>query len=151
MQRVAHQEQSEVRRVATHDEGLATWARLLKKDRNFNEFARIWWEPVQTNPKDAQAINELGSALACAGRFEEALQWFQRALGIQPDFSAAQINVGIALRNLGRSEGAISTTQAIASCPDDAIACFNLGLALKSVQRLDEAFTWLRRAIRMKA
>jgi tetratricopeptide (TPR) repeat protein len=147
MQRAAYQEQAEVRGAATRDEGLATRARRLKKDRKFEESARIWRELVQSNPKDAQAMNELGSALACAGRFEEALQWSQRALGIWPDFTAAQINVGVALRSLGRSEEAISNlTRAIASCPDDAVACFNLGLAFKSLQRLDEALMWLRRA-----
>src|SRR5246127_3402971 len=102
MQRAIGQEQSEANRVAIHSEGLANRARQLRKEKKFHESACIWRELVHTNPKDAQAMNELGGVLVEAGRFQESLQWFQRALGIRPDLTGAQINAGVALSRLGR-------------------------------------------------
>src|SRR5262245_28837736 len=102
MQRAIGQQQSEANGLAIHNEGLATRARQLRKEKKFHESAHLWRELVQTNPKDAQAMNELGSVLVEDGRFRESLQWFQRALGIRPDLTDAQINVGVALCRLGR-------------------------------------------------
>src|SRR6187549_952369 len=100
MQRATSHEQSEANGIAIRNEGLANRARQLRKEKKFHESALLWRELVQTNPKDAQAMNELGGVLVEAGRFQEGLQWFQRTLGIRPDLMGAQINVGVALCRL---------------------------------------------------
>ncbi len=125
-------------------------ARRLQKNKQFDEAAQLWRQLLHKNPKDAEAMNELGSACTHAGRFEEGLQWFRRTLEIRPDFTAAKTNAGVALRHMGRLEESVSSLrEAVASNPDDAVACFNLGETLKSLQRLEEALTWFRRALEL--
>ena len=122
-------------------------ARELEKSRDFYASAHIWQQFIQGNPKDAEAMNELGVVLNHGGRFEEALQWSRRALDIRSDLITAKTNAGVALRHLNRLEEARSSlNDAATSNPNDAVACFNLGVTLMSLQRLDEALPWLRRA-----
>ena len=125
----------------------AASARRWQRENKFEESAHAWRRLIQSNPKDAEAMNELGVTLTKAGRFEEGLQWFRRASEIQPDLVAAKVNIGVALRHLGRFDEALSSLKAaIGSTPQDAVACFNLGMTLKSLQQLDEALIWLQRA-----
>jgi tetratricopeptide (TPR) repeat protein len=132
---------------SNNNEDARARARRLNKNKQFDEAALLWRQLLQKNPKDAEAMNELGGVCTHAGRFEEGLQWFRRTLEIRPDFTAAKINAGVALRHLGRLEEAVSSLRdAVTSNPDEAVACFNLGVTLKSLQRLDEALTWFRRA-----
>ena len=157
MQGAFGQAQGEPREIAidvsflNDNEDVRVRARRLQRERKFEESAHAWRQLIQKNPKDAEAMNELGNALTHTGRFEEGLQWFRRALEIQPNFSAAKANLGAALRHLGQFEEALySLKDAIGSSPDDAFACFNLGMTLKSLQQLDEALTWLRTAFDLR-
>jgi tetratricopeptide (TPR) repeat protein len=137
--------------LSNDNEAVIGRARRLLQDKKFEESARVWRELIQKNPKDAESMNELGSALTHAGRFEEGLQWFRRSLEIRPDLNAAKVNAGVALRHLNRPEEAVSSLRdAVASNPDDAAACFNLGVTLKSLERLEEALIWLRRASELR-
>ena len=123
----------------------------ISKGNKIRSSAHAWRRLIQNNPNDAEAMNELGDALAQTGRIEEGLQWFRRALEIQPNLSTAKANLGAALRHLGQFEEALySLKDAIGSSPDDAFACFNLGMTLKSLQQLDEALTWLRTAFDLR-
>ena len=107
----------------------------------------MWHDFIQKHPEDADAINELGTVHICAGKFEEGLNCFRRALGIRPDFISAKTNVGVALRYLNRPEEAVAQFEDVASItPDDAVACFNLGTTLHLLGRHDQALPWLERA-----
>ena len=53
-----------------------TGAKITRRRRNCGK------NLFQRHPKDAEAINELGTVLVCAGEFEEGLDCFRRALGI---------------------------------------------------------------------
>jgi tetratricopeptide (TPR) repeat protein len=106
------------------DESVRSRARLLRDRKNFDGAAQVLQQLIQRQPENAEAMNELGAVLLCAGRFEESLNWFRRALGIYPLVSA-KTNIGLALRHLNRLDEAISSfRQVVESTPDDAIACF---------------------------
>jgi Flp pilus assembly protein TadD len=106
----AQREPHEVARapVSNDNEDLRASALRLQKQKNFEGAAQTWRQLIQKNPKDAEAMNELGSALSCLGRFEEGLQWFRRALQLKPNLRGAETNAGVALRHLGRFDEAIS-------------------------------------------
>ena len=55
--------------------------------RNFGE------GQVQINPGSAQTRNNLGISLARMNRFPEAIEQFEQALRIQPDFEQARSNL----------------------------------------------------------
>jgi tetratricopeptide (TPR) repeat protein len=127
-------------------ESVRARAELLQHSKNFDDAAQLWQQFIAQDPENAEAINELGTVLLSAGRFEQALQRFQQALEISPSLST-RTNIGVALRHLNRLEEAISCfKQIIAIAPDDAIACFHLGTTLHLSGKPDEALTWLRRA-----
>src|SRR5215208_5805372 len=52
-------------------------------------------EVVQRNPSDPQAYNMRGAVLGLAGRHEEALQDFNKAIAIRPDTAEAYYNRGL--------------------------------------------------------
>ena len=82
-------------------------------------------------PNDAEICNNLGDVLTqFPGRFEEALQWLDRALQIRPDWAVALRNKGFVLTQLHRVEQAIATyRQMIALDPTDFNAEWNLSIA----------------------
>ena len=57
-------------------------------------------------PEDAEAHNNLGIALASAGRMAEAAEAFREAVRLDPAGVLAHRNLGIALEELGDADGA---------------------------------------------
>ena len=103
---------------------------------------------IRLLPNDAGAHNNLGSALARGGRFDVAVESFQRALVLNPDFAEAHNNLGHALLDLGRfDEAAASCRRAVDIKPGYAEAHDNLGSALLSLGRIDDALASYRRAL----
>lgn len=123
-------------------------ASRLEESKNYKAAVQVWQEFIRQHPEDAEAINELGIALVCLGRFEEGLDCFRRALLIRPDLISAKTNAGVALRHLDKIKEAISQFQEVVEAtPDDAIACFNLGSTLHSAEQYDQALVWLQKAV----
>jgi|GEM_PF-3446885 len=89
----------------------ANLARLLSKAERNREAEQVLCELVRLNPKNATALNYLGTFLARDGRYEEATGWFQSAVaaGSPNDQFAApyRANLGVSLAELGKFEEAI--------------------------------------------
>ena len=81
------------------------------------------------DPGDAGTCNGLGDILArWPDRQEEALQWFDRALELQPDFIQALTNKALVLAQLHRSEEAIASYHRLKSLdPDNPEVDISLG------------------------
>lgn len=102
---------------------------------------------VARNPKDAQALNELGMVLGDLGRFSEAASALRQALAIQPRFPQALHNLGMALMELGDTEAAAqSFRETLALAPRIALVHADLGEALLRLGRHVEAEASYRRA-----
>jgi tetratricopeptide (TPR) repeat protein len=87
-----------------------------------------------------------------AGRNEEAVATYQRALALQPDLSEAQANLGIALMRLARFAEAVQSLEiALRSKPDDFQILDVLGSALSQDGRQEEAVRILRRALTLRS
>jgi tetratricopeptide (TPR) repeat protein len=80
-------------------------------------------------PARAAAWADLGVARAADGRWEEAAQAFESALGLVPDQAGVLFDLGVAYRHLGRyAEARDAYTKARTLAPDDLDIPYNLGI-----------------------
>ena len=85
------------------------------------------------------------------GRIDEAIEQYQQALEINPDYAEAHINLGIALAGCGRIDEAMAHyRKALEIKPDYAEAHNNLGTALARRGQIDEAMAQFQRALEIK-
>ena len=92
--------------------------------------------------------NNLGGLSLEEGNYEAALERFARALAIDPDFSFAQANAGLAYARLGDAAAAERMyRKALDIDPGDSDTADRLGLLLAKQDRLDEAKALFQKAI----
>jgi tetratricopeptide (TPR) repeat protein len=128
--------------------GVATWTRA----RVYGVAETLWQDTVVRNPDAWAAHHNLGLALLQAGKPEEAIRHFERALQINPAYpdADAYYNLGIALVQVGRTDEAIRQyEQTLRIAPDHAEAHNNLGIVLMQMGRTDEAISHYRQVLRI--
>jgi protein O-GlcNAc transferase len=90
----------------------------------------------------------LGQTLQALSRWNEAVQAYESALHLQPDFPDISNSLGICLQRSGRSAQAVAAyRQALAQQPGNAAVTANLGTALRETGELTEAIALLRAAM----
>jgi hypothetical protein len=95
--------------------------------------------------------NNLGTALANAGRLVDAEASFKSALRCSPDNPIVLCNLGRVLGKMHRPEEAITAfRQSVQLKPEYAAAHCDLGVALVEAGQIDEALAALKTAIRIK-
>jgi tetratricopeptide (TPR) repeat protein len=83
-------------------------------------------------PANAAYYSNLGTSLQAAGRLDEAVSVYRRAIQLNPLLAGAHNNLGNALKTLGALDEAIGSYQrAIELAADFAEAYNNLGTAWK--------------------
>ena len=88
----------------------------------------------------ARAHAQSGGALQAAGKLEEALESFNRALALAPDYPEALNARGTILFALGRPEAALADfAKAIILNPGSPDGFYNRGVALQKLGRLEES------------
>ena len=99
------------------------WSLLLVFSAAFNLLASVKYY--------AESHYEVGSVLLGEGRIQEAVEQYEQALRIKPDYGEPHNDLGVALIRLGRvEEGIEHLEQALRLNPDYAEAHYNLGIAL---------------------
>jgi protein O-mannosyl-transferase len=112
------------------------------RDRNeaYRSEIAIWSDVLDHFPRNALAHNNLGSALGRAGKIQEAIQHFLKAIELNPRYAEAFNNLGAAQYSLGRAaEAEKQIREALRLKPDYTEARYNLGLSLHNLGRLEEA------------
>jgi Flp pilus assembly protein TadD len=100
---------------------------------------------------NATIHNNLGTALADRGRFDEALPHYREAVRLAPGNAAYRNNLGTTLADLGRFDEALPHyREAIRLAPDDAVYHYNLASALDRLGRTAAAMQSYRRALELK-
>ncbi len=100
---------------------------------------------------DPGAHNNLGNALGRAGRLDEAIASYRRALALEPRFAEAHTNLGNALLELGRlDEAEASCRRAIEIRLNYAEAHHSLGNALLARGQVHAAAASYRRALELQ-
>jgi protein O-mannosyl-transferase len=85
------------------------------------------------------------------GRFPEAMDHWEQALRLKPDYADAHINLGMALLRSGRfAEAAGHWEQVVRLKPHDADAHYNLGVCREKTGKVREAIAQYEAALRLK-
>jgi tetratricopeptide (TPR) repeat protein len=99
----------------------------------------------------AEAHYNLGHLLHHAGRIEEAVACYRRALASHPVFAAAHNNLANALKASGRvDEALVHYAEAVRADPRLAGALSNYGTTLRELKRYQEAVPLLERAAQLQ-
>jgi tetratricopeptide (TPR) repeat protein len=118
-----------------------------------NEPIDLFAEAIRTDPEwCAAALNNLGMAVHDSGRVDEAVDYMQLAIKIDPMCAAAYNNLGLVLQMQHRVDEAIHHFQeSIRLDPKPRRAHSNLGFALQSQGRLEEAIGHFQQAVKLDA
>ena len=126
---------------------VCTWLQL----RHWQNSLTIFQHTVNVTTDNYFAHNNLGVALARAGRLGEAVDHYHVALRIKPYQAEVYNNLGNALEAQGNVDEAIRRyTEALRIEPDNAKAHNNLGNALASRGNVDEAISHYSEALRIE-
>ena len=127
--------------------GALTW----RQSAMYRDRLTFYQTILEKNPDSWMAQNNLGIALAAAGRLPEAIEHYQAAVRIKPTFPDVHNDLGAALLGVGRAPEALEEFRiALGLQPAYAAALGNLGDALMQMGRTQEAVPDYQQALRLK-
>jgi tetratricopeptide (TPR) repeat protein len=107
--------------------------------------------PAFSASNDAIRRNNLGAGFIAQGRMEEAAGEFRRALELDPQYTAAQLNLAYTYDRLGRVEVAIAAyKRSLELDPRSAYAYNNLGVLYDKGGEYDQAIEAYEQALRIE-
>jgi Flp pilus assembly protein TadD len=111
----------------------------------------LWTHALACTSENSLAHNNLGLALAAEGKLPEAIQHFEQARQLKPDYAEAYNNLGFALATEGElPEATQDFEKALQLKPDYAEAYNNLGLDFAVQGKLSEAVQDCERAVQLR-
>jgi tetratricopeptide (TPR) repeat protein len=126
--------------------GVSSW----RQSGMYPNIETLWRTTISRNPDCWLANNNLGGYLYNKGHIKEAIEHYQKAIQIDPNYAEAQNNLGAALAAEGRFDEAIGNYhKAIQISPNFAYALNNLGMALAARGQFDDAIENYRKAIQI--
>jgi predicted O-linked N-acetylglucosamine transferase (SPINDLY family) len=109
---------------------------------------RLFKEIIKAGPKNFEAHYYLANILQDLGRDEEAVQSYQRAMEINPDFPGTYYNMGSILMEKGDNDEALSCFEkALELDPACADIYNSIGVIYQSKGKLDDAIAYYQRAL----
>ncbi len=119
---------------------VSEWGSTLKKEG-----------PTMLTEPTVEQLGKKGEALLDAGKYEEALSYFEKVAQKNPDIPEVWVNIGSCQAHLGRWEEAIFVNErAIDLKPDLAIAHYNLGGVYGMLGRWKEALEAYQKTLRIQ-
>lgn len=89
-----------------------------------------------------------GYQASLAARYDEAIEYYKKALGKKPDFAAAHANLGVTYMDMGKlNEARASLMKALTLDPENAGTHYNLGLVNNKMGKMDEAIAAYEKSI----
>ena len=117
----------------------------------WHDSEKLWSHAIAIDPRSPVAEYGRGSALAKQGKLAEAIDHYQQALHLKPDYAEADTNWGNALAQQGKVAEAIEHYQTTLRLkPDHAAAHANMGVELARQGKLAEAIEHYQTALRLK-
>ena len=122
----------------------------LRRNADYRSQLVLYQDTADKCPGNAFAQCNLGTELFSKGRTYEAIDRYETALRLRPDYPVAEDNLGNALARLGHfDEAAGHYLAAIRLDPAFANAHSNLGVALYQLGRVADATAQFRTALRL--
>jgi len=106
---------------------------------------------IKGYPDEPLLYNISGVCHKAVGRLDAAVQSFEKALALKPDYTEVNYNLGLTFQELGQLDAAVKCYEnALAVNPDYAEAHNNLGVTLKELGKLDDAVKCYEKALAIK-
>jgi tetratricopeptide (TPR) repeat protein len=123
----------------------------FERNADYRDAISIWQDTAAKRPWEPRAQNYLGAAYFEAGRTDDAIRCFSKAIELKEDYFDAWNNRGIAHTAAGQTAEAVGDfDKAIALKPGFAAAYNNRGIAYMKAGRLAEAIRDYSRAIELQ-
>ena len=101
--------------------------------------------------KISKVSYSLGIVYSSIGKYQQAIESYNQAIRMIPDFAAAHYNLGIIYFNLGNYQQAVKNfSQAVRAAPDFTAAYYNLGVVYHLLGQNQRAIENYSEAIRLK-
>jgi len=121
------------------------------RNQDYRDEATMWQDVMTKQPLNYRAFNNYATFLKKQGRLEEALQYYQKALEINPKYFYPYLSIGTIFNQIGRQEEAATYfNQLLKFQFKSAKTNFEIGNWLSDIGRFDEAAIFYERAIHMK-
>ncbi|MGF6778037.1 tetratricopeptide (TPR) repeat protein [Paraburkholderia sp. GAS334] len=125
------------------------WA--AHRDGRLDDAERDYLATLAADPVHVDALHLLGVLRHQQGQHAAAADLVKRAADLRPDDAALQLNLGNALKALGRLDGAIERFRnALSLAPTFPMAHYNLGNAYAAAGRHEDAADAFRRSLRLQ-
>ena len=122
--------------------------KTIKRNKIWMEQPVLWTDTVRTSPNSFKAHNNLGNFYRDAGRLDESIIEFKRALSLYDDYINAHNNLGVTYRKKGMLKEALTEYQkALKLNPNYAYAHNNLGVLYAKLNYLDLSILEFQKAI----
>jgi tetratricopeptide (TPR) repeat protein len=94
---------------------------------------------VERDPKNFQALQQLGNMYMDAAKFPQAVEYYERALAVHED-PAIRTDLGICYKQAGQLDKSVDAFRRVGEeAPDQWQALFNEAIVLGELKRFDEA------------
>ncbi len=122
----------------------------ISRNRVWKNDLTLWTDTVGKSPNSGAAQAYLGYALFASGDISRAIQHYETAIRLKPDFSDTYNNLGVALASQGRHREALPVyLQAIRLRPRWALPRVNLSFTLSALGGFEDARVEAERAINL--
>lgn len=121
------------------------------RDGRLDDAERGYRATLDGNPVHVDALHLLGVLRHQQGQHAEAAELVRRAVNLRPEDAALQLNLGNALKALGKIDDAIEQFRnALTLAPSFPLAHYNLGNAYASVGRHEDAADAFEKSLRLQ-
>ena len=122
-------------------------AETYEQDNKPERAQELFLQAIQLQPYYWHAYQRMGSFLFSAGRFDEAIPYYQRITEMMPDNAGAFSDLGAVHYMLNQFESAALAMQKSLELAPTAIAYSNAGASLFLLRRFEEAVDMYQKAV----
>jgi tetratricopeptide (TPR) repeat protein len=127
------------------------FASELERSGLFDEAEQRYRVVLQSDPKQWQALHQLGSIFLARGDHVQALEYMAAAMKANPASAEAKSNYGFILQKMDRHEAALDYfSSSLVVRPTYAPALLNRGVSLYQLGRLQQALENFERALALE-